>query len=166
MSRTARWLLTLSVAMVALFATFGSAAAAPSAAPTPPSNAQLERAYKAEQQSLRAMQTRFEQARKYADEVAALITKLKNQGINTTPLERALTAFRARIVEAKRHWQSAHDVLAAHAGFDAAGHVTDAKQAGATVAKAHAHLAQARSIIDVATSRLRAAVAAFLREHR
>jgi hypothetical protein len=162
MPRITRWLLTLSVTLVALFATFGSAAAA---APTPPTNAQLEQAYKVEQQSLRLMQSRFEQARKYTDEVAALITKLKNQGINTAPLERALAAFRARIVTAKRQWQVAHDVLATHAGFDAQGHVTDAKQASATVAKAHIHLVQARIIVDGATTQLRLAAAAFLRAH-
>jgi hypothetical protein len=162
MPRITRWLLTLSVALVALFATFGSAAAAP----TPPTNAQLEQAYKVEQQSLQVLQTRFTQASKYTDEVAALITKLKNQGINTTPLERALAAFRARIVVAKSQWQVAHDVLAAHAGFNAQGHVTDAKQASATVTKAHINLVQARIIVDGATTQLRLAVAAFLRAHR
>ncbi len=57
-------------------------------------------------------------------------------------------------------------MLAAHAGFDAEGHVTNAKQASATVAKAHAHLAQARAIIDAATGQLREAVVAFQRAHR
>ena len=161
--RIVRWFLTLSVAMVALFATFGSAAAA---APTPPTNAQLEQAYKAEQQSLHVMESRFEQVRKHADGVAALIAKLKNQGINTAPLERALAAFRTRIAVAKGQRQVARDVLATHAGFDAEGHVTNARQAGATVAKAHINLVQARMIVDGAIGQLRAAVAAFLRAHR
>jgi hypothetical protein len=52
MPRTTRWLLTLSVALVALFATFGSAAAAPRAVDSPPdSKPRLERAYKQEQET-------------------------------------------------------------------------------------------------------------------
>src|SRR5437867_9241233 len=51
MSRTTRLLLTLAVALVALCATFGSAAAAPRAVDTPPpGNTSLERAYQAEKQ--------------------------------------------------------------------------------------------------------------------
>ncbi|MFL5801835.1 MAG: hypothetical protein ACJ8CR_08830 [Roseiflexaceae bacterium] len=167
MSRIARWLLTLSVALIALFATFGSAAAAPRAAdPTPPNNARLERAYKAEQENLRAMEHRFQQARTRADEVAKLIARFKEHSVDTAPLERALAAFRGRIAEAHHQWEAARDVLAAHAGFDGQGHVTDAGQAGATVLKAHTQLARARTTIETATRQLHAAVEAFLRAHR
>ena len=91
MSRTTRLLLTLAVALVALCATFGSAAAAPRAADTtPPSgNISLERAYQVEKQHLRAMELRFRQAGAFADEVAALIHRLKEHGVDTMPLERA-----------------------------------------------------------------------------
>jgi len=164
--RIVRWLITLSVALVALFATFSSAAAAPRAADTPPSNnTRLERAYKIEQQSLREMERRFQQASAQADDVAKLIARFKQHGVDTAPLERALAAFRSRIAEAHHQWEMARDVLAAHAGFDAQGHVTDARQAGATVLKAHNHLAQARATIELAARQLRAAVAAFLRAH-
>jgi hypothetical protein len=167
MSRIARWFLTLSVALVALFATFSSVAAAPRTVdPTPPNNARLERAYKAEQQSLHEMERRFQQASAQADEVAKLITRFKEHSVDTAPLERALAAFRSRIADAHHQWEAARDILTDHAGFDAQGHVTDAKQASATVAKAHVHLAQARATIEMATRQLRAAVAAFLRAHR
>jgi hypothetical protein len=159
--------MTLSVALIALFATFGSAAAAPRATePPPPNNARLERAYKAEQQSLRAMERRFQQARANAEEVAKLIARFKEHNVDTAPLERALAAFRSRIAEAHGQWEAARDVLAAHAGFDGQGHVTEARQASATVMKAHTQLERARTTIDRAARQLHAAVEAFKRAHR
>jgi hypothetical protein len=166
MSRTTRLLLTLAVALVALCATFGSATAAPRAVDTPPSgNTSLERAYQAEKQHLRMMELQFHQAGAFADEVAALIHRLKEHGVDTMPLERALTTFRDRMGAAHRQWEAARDTLATHAGFDGEGHVTNADQARATVRNAHAHLMRADRIIRIAFHDLRAAVAAFLDSH-
>jgi hypothetical protein len=166
MSRTTRWLLTLVVTLVALCATFGSAAAAPRAVDTPPpANTSLERAYQAEKQHLRMMEGQFHQAGVFADEVASLIHRLKEHGVDTTPLERALAAFRDRIGAAHRQWEAARDILATHAGFDDQGHVTNADQARATVRNAYAHLMRADRIIRAAFHDLRVAVAAFLEPH-
>jgi hypothetical protein len=167
MSRTTRWLLTLSVALVALFATFGGAAAAPRAGDPPPNpNARLERAYKAEQQRLAAMERRFKEASAFADTVAGMIAKLKQRGVDTARLERGLEAFRARLADARGQWEKAGDVLAAHAGFDAEGHVTDVRQARATVTQAHLHLQRARTLADRAFRDLRAIIASYPRPER
>ncbi|HEY3232407.1 MAG TPA: hypothetical protein VGJ87_24460 [Roseiflexaceae bacterium] len=167
MSRTTRLLLTLAVALVALCATFGSAAAAPRTADTtpPPGNTSLERAYQAEKQHLRMMEGQFHQARAFADEVAALIQRLKEHGGDTMPLERALATFRDRMGAAHRQWEAARDILATHAGFDDEGHVTNADRARATVRNAHAHLMRADRIIRAAFHDLRTAAAAFLEPH-
>jgi hypothetical protein len=167
MSRIARWLLTLSVALVALFATFGSAAAAPrSADPPPDSKPQLERAYKEQQQHLAAMERRFKEAGAFADTVAGMIVKLKQRGVNTARLERALETFRARMADARSQWGKARDVLAAHAGFDAQGHVMDVRQARSTIAQAHTHLQRARTLADHAFHDLQAVLATYQRPTR
>jgi hypothetical protein len=167
MSRIARWILTLSVALVALFATFGSAAAAPRAGDPPPSaRAGLERAYKEEQQRLATMERRFQEAKTFADTVATMIAMLKEHGVDTTRLERALVLFRNRMADAHRQWEAARDTLAAHAGFDAEGHVTDVGKAGTTVAKSHACLLRAHAIGETALRELRAVVASYTRPRR
>ena len=167
MSRTARWLLNLSIAFVALFATFGSAAAAPRAVDQPPgANARLERAYKEEQQRLAAMERRFNEAGAFADKVAGLIAQLKEHGVDTARLERALAAFRDQMAAAHRQWEAARDVLATHAGFDGEDHVTDARQARATVTQAHLHLMRARTLADRAFHDLRAVLATYPRPER
>jgi hypothetical protein len=167
MSRIARWLLTLSVALVALFATFGSAAAAPRAGDPPPdSKPRLERAYKEEQQRLAAMEQRFKEAGAFADNVAGMIVKLKEHGVDTARLERALAAFRARMADAHGQWEAAREVLTAHAGFDAEGHVTDMRQARATVAQAHLHLERARTLAERAFRELRTVLATYPRPER
>jgi hypothetical protein len=167
MSRIFRWTLTLAVVLVALCASLGSAAAAPRAADTPPpDNARLERTYKAERMRLREMERHFQQAGAYAGEVARMIARLKQRGVDTMPLDRALAAFRGRMLEARGHWERARDALTAHAGFDAQGHVTNAAQALATVTAAHNQLQQAAAIGEVALRDLRAAVAAFRNTHR
>jgi hypothetical protein len=167
MSRTARWLLNLSIALVALFATFGSAAAAPRAGDPPPdAKTRLERAYKEEQQHLAAMERRFNEARTFADKVAGMIAQLKEHGVDTARLERGLAAFRSGMAGAHRHWEAARDVLATHAGFNGEGHVTDMRQAGATVTKAHLHLMRARTLADRAFRELRAVLATYPRPER
>ncbi len=167
MSRTARWLVNLSIALVALFATFGSAAAAPRAVDRPPdANARLERAYQEEQQRLAAMERRFNEAGAFAEKVAGMIAQLKEHGVDTARLERALSAFRSRMAEAHRHWEAARDVLATHAGFDGEGHVTDTRQARATVATAHLHLMRAHTLADRAFRELRAVLATYPRPER
>jgi hypothetical protein len=95
-----------------------------------------------------------------------MIAKLKERGVDTARLERALEAFRARMADARKQWEAARDVLAAHAGFDAEGHVTDARKAHATIMQAHAHLMRARSLADRAFRDLHAVLATYPRPDR
>jgi hypothetical protein len=167
MPRTTRWLLTLSVALVALFATFGSAAAAPRSSDTPPdSKPRLERAYQQERQNLAAMERRFNEAGMFADTVAGIIAKLKQHGVDTARLERALENFRSRMAEAHNQWEQAHDVLTVHTGFDAEGHVTDVRQARATITQAHLRLQRTRTLAERAFRELRAVLMTYPRPER
>jgi len=165
--RIARWSFCLSVVLVALVASFGSAVAAPRTADIPPANStRLERAYKIERQNLRELEEHFRQAGAYADEITRLVARLKQHGVDTTSLDQALSTFHGRMADARRYWETARDILQAHAGSDAQGHVIDSNPARMTVEQAHANLAQARTIGYAALRDLRAAVLAFRKTHR
>jgi len=166
-ARFSRWTLALLVALVAAGMSFGSASAAPSK-PTPPnpSNTALTRSYKLEQDRLKVQDVRLNNAVKYAGKIDELIAKLKAKGQDTAALEQAVAAFRAEIAKARAEWQAASTTLAAHAGFDAAGKVTNADQARATLKDAHDHMEQTHSIARGAYEKLHAAIVAYRKAHR
>jgi hypothetical protein len=165
-ARFSRWILALLIALVAVGMSFGSAAAAP-AKPTPnPSNTALTRSYKLEQNRLKVQDVRLNNAGKYAGKIDELIAKLKAKGQDTAMLEQAVAAFRAEIVKARADWQAANAALATHGGFDAAGKVTNADQARATLKDAHGHMEQAHSIAHAAYQKLHTAVVAYRKAHR
>jgi hypothetical protein len=112
------------------------------------------------------MERRFNEASALADTVAEMISKLKQHGVDTAKLERALENFRSRMADAHSQWEKARDVLVAHAGFDAEGHVTDARQARTTVTEAHLRLQRARMLIERAARDLRAVMASYPRPAR
>ena len=166
-ARFSRWTLALLIALVAVGMSFGSASAAP-AKPTPPNpaNTTLTRSYKLEQDRLKVQDVRLNNAVKYAGKIDELIAKLKAKGQDTAPLEQAVAAFRTEITKARAEWQAASTTLAAHAGFDAAGKVTSADQARATLKDAHGHMEQAHTIAHAAYAKLHAAVVAYRKAHR
>jgi hypothetical protein len=162
-----RWTLALLVALVAAGASFGSASAAPSKpVPSNSTNAALSRAYKLEQNRLKVQDVRLKNADKHAGKVDELIAKLKAKGQDTATLEQAIATFRAEIAKARAEWQAASTALSTHAGFDAAGKVTNADQARATLKDAHSHMEQAHLIAHTAYVNLRAAFVAYRKVHR
>jgi len=166
-ARFSRWTLALLIALVAVGMSFGSASAAPAKPkPTPPANAALSRTYKVEQNRLKLQEARLKNADKYAGKIDELIAKLKAKGQDTAALEQAVAAFHADIAKARAEWQAASTTLAAHAGFDAAGKVTNADQARATLKDAHGHMEQAHTIAYGAYEKLHAAIAAYRKAHR
>ncbi len=166
-ARISRWPLALFVALVALAMSFGPAAAAP-ATPTRPDRAAqaLERTYKEQRQRLALQDARLKLAVAHAAKIDALIAKLKGKGQDTAALEQAVAAYRAGIDGARAEWQSASATLAAHAGFDASGKVTDTVQARATLSDAHGHMQQVHTIMAGAYRTLHAAVVAYRKAHR
>jgi hypothetical protein len=112
------------------------------------------------------MEQRFQAAGAFADKVATLVAALKKHGVDTTRLERALEAFRTHMADSHRQWEEARDLLAAHAGFDRDGHVTDAAQARTTAWQAHMHLMRARIQAERALRELHAVLATYPRPER
>lgn len=170
MSRIARWTLALVVAALTLTATLGSAFAAdrrePPPPPPPPAGSPLERAYQDERARLGMAEARLQRAGSQADSVQELIARLRAHHQETAPLERALAAFRERLAAARHEWEQARDTLRAHAGFDDQGKMTNADQARATVASAHASVEHVRRILDEAQRALDAALAAYRNARR
>jgi hypothetical protein len=82
----------------------------------------------------------------------ARIDDWKNQGKDTTALETALTALKGQIAAAQAAHDQAADILAAHAGFDDSGKVTDREQARQTVREAGESLRDAQ--LDLKEARL------------
>jgi hypothetical protein len=166
-SRFNRWTLALLAALFAVGIGLGSASAAPATKPTTPAsaNAALSHTYKLEQERLRLQDARLKNADQYAGKIDQLITRLQAKNQNTTALEQAVAAFRASIAQARAEWQAASATLAAHAGFDATGLVTNAEQAGATLKTAHGHLEQTHAIARGAYAKLHAAIVLYRRAH-
>ena len=166
-ARFSRWILALLIALVAVGMSFGSASAAPTK-PTPPNpaNAALTRTYKLQLDRLKLQDVRLKNAGQYAGKIDELIAKLKAKGQDTAALGQAVAAFRTEIAKARAEWQAASTTLAAHTGFDAAGKVTNAEQARATLKDAHGHMEQTHSIARGAYEKLHAAIVAYRKAHR
>jgi hypothetical protein len=166
-ARLSRWTLALLVALVAVGMSFGSAQAAPAGGGADKGgSAALSRTLKVEQQRLKLQDARLKRATEYAAKIDSLIAKLKAKGKDTAALEQAVSTFRAGIEQARAEWQLASDILAAHAGFDAAGKVTNADEARTTLKDAHGHMEQAHTIARGAYKSLRAAIVAYRKANR
>ena len=166
-ARFSRCSLALLAALVAFGMSLASASAAP-AKPTPPNqaNAALSRTYKLEQDRLKIQDARLKNAAQYAGKIDEQVAKLKAKGQDTAALEQAVAAFRAELAKARAEWQAAGAALSTHAGFDAAGKVTNADQARATLKDAHDHMEQAHTIAHAAYDKLHDAVVAYRKAHR
>jgi hypothetical protein len=165
-ARFSRWTLALMVALVAVGMTIGSAWAAPAGGTGDKLNAALSRRYKQEQQRQKLQDARLKRADEYALKIDGMIAKLKAKGKDTAALEQSVAAFRAGIAQARAEWQAASDTLAAHAGFDVAGKVSNADQARATLKSAHEHMESAHTIARGAYRTLHEAIVAYRKANR
>ncbi|MEW6028707.1 MAG: hypothetical protein ACOYZ8_00985 [Chloroflexota bacterium] len=89
------------------------------------------------------------------------LAKMKEQGKDTSAVEAALADFEDALEEVKPIYESASEIVAAHAGFDVDGKVTDAAQAQQTLKDLHAKSQEAKEAMDGAGKALREAVKAF-----
>jgi DNA repair exonuclease SbcCD ATPase subunit len=90
-----------------------------------------------------------------------ILTKLEAQGKDTSALETALANFETALEKVKPIHESAGAIIAAHAGFDENGKVTDAAQAQQTLKDLHAKFQEAKEAMDGAGKALREAIRAF-----
>lgn len=111
-----------------------------------------------EKRALSNQQTRLTLSHTVASATQTYIDSQKSAGKDTTALESALTTFNQAIPQAEAANSAAGAMLAAPAGFDAAGQVTDAAAARQTVHSAGQSLRQAHLTLTQATLALREAV--------
>jgi len=125
----------------------------------------LERVFEREQDWLERQADNLGKAEAVADKLGGLIEKAKANGVDTGDLEAALASFEAAIGGAKRSHEQAAAIIAAHAGFNGGGKVTDPDQALETVKSAGAALRQAAGTMKDAGQALREAVRAWREAH-
>jgi hypothetical protein len=125
----------------------------------------LERFFEREQDWLERQAGNLGKADAVADRLGELIEKAKANGVDTGDLEAALASFESAIGGAKRSHEKAAAIIAAHAGFNGGGKVTDPEQAIETVKSAGAALRQAAGTMKDAGQALREAVRAWREAH-
>jgi hypothetical protein len=101
-----------------------------------------------------------------ADKLQALIDKAKAKGKDVSALESALATFRGQLANAQASHDGAAAILAAHAGFDVNGKVTDPTAAHQTNLDARKNLMDAHVSLVKALADLRAEVRAWRNANR
>lgn len=156
--------LGLTLALGLFAGSSSSALAAPGGTPGAPggqgqgSDKALENFLQREQKLVGNFNHRYEVSDRVAAKIQALIDKGQAAGKDTAGLEAGLAAFNARVAAAKAYTDQASALLAAPAGFDADGNVTDRQQARATVTAIRAALRNANKELVKAVPDLRHAI--------
>ena len=160
----------IAVLLVAAFP-FSAAAAAPMSDDPNPGKGKdayprIEKVY-ARLQEWYAKQGEFlAKAPEMISKTETLIEKASAKGLDVSALQSALDAFEATLPAAQSAHDKAGQILAAHAGFDDKGKVTDFQAALQTVKDAGAALREARQAHLEAGQKLREVVRAFIAANR
>jgi hypothetical protein len=143
-ARWTRWFAPTIAALLLLIGAFGVAAAAERGPTTPPpaNYAELEQQYHLRQLQVRSLDELLKRDERRSTEIAKLIAYAKAAGKDTKALEQALATYRAKLGVARVAWYTAAATLKTHAGFSAAGKVTNPDQARATLKAATSALEQ------------------------
>ncbi|BAJ63104.1 hypothetical protein [Anaerolinea thermophila] len=176
-----KWLSVLVVLVMAL----GSIAAAPSpvdasgipAQEVPPSDEAgmvqrpprpevLEQAYQRLQKTLEAQKERLQRAEQQIPNWESKIAELKQKGLDTSALEKALANFKDSLMKARQSHEEAARILAQHPGFDENGKVVDPKQAAQTVRDAGKAIRVTHRIMENAMWEMLRAFREFRRDNR
>jgi hypothetical protein len=121
----------------------------------------LENLLKREQIVLNNQQERLTLSDQVATTAQQWITDLQAEGKDVSALQAALTAFQAGVAQARGSFDTARQLLDAHAGFDANGQVTEASLALKAVSDAGRAERQCHLTLTQATIDFRAAVRAY-----
>lgn len=159
-------LAALVTALLAATLPFMSAFAAPAQDPTPPTTDEiptqrLERLWGRAQNGVEKFGKVIERSAIMIKRAQTLIDKAAENGKDVAALQAALDAYEQAINGAGPLYQEAQSIVAAHAGFDADGKVTDAEQARATLKDLGAQLKSLREQIGAPGKALREALKAF-----
>jgi hypothetical protein len=126
----------------------------------------LEKIYAREQEWLEMQAERLSHTGEFAAKVQAFIDEQKAKGKDIAALEAALAAYNQQVAEAQDLHNTAAGLLAAHAGFDENGQVTDPEQALQTVREAGQALRDARQTLNRARHDLLKALRDYRRANR
>lgn len=165
-------ILGLLSGMLALGAALSAAAPTYAAEPTPTAPAgereyrRLERLYERLQRGLEAQAAHLAKADEAVAKTQEFMDKARSEGKDTSALEAALAGARSKVDQARAKHSSAAATLAAHAGFDDAGQVTDPAAARQTVESAGRDLRDAHRLLTEARLELRRALQDFRQANR
>ena len=126
----------------------------------------LEKAFARENTASSAQAANLQRIAKLATTAQDWITKAQAKGWDVSDLQAALTTFNGQIANAQSLHNTAAGMLAAHAGFDASGKVTDPAGAAQTVKDARQSLKDAHGVIQQAAADLRSAIRTFRSAHK
>ena len=129
------------------------------------SHSRLERILARERGLLENLQTRLENTPNINARLEEGIARAQSAGYDTAALESALASYEQGVTEAQTAAESAATLLAAPAGFDASGQVTDASAARTSLREAGSDMRDALRTLRAARLTLRAAVADWRNEH-
>lgn len=104
----------------------------------------LEKRYQNELTALNHVGNRLSKAQAWMVRIQSLLDHLQGQGKSPSALQTALDNFKAGLPASQAAYQSAKQVLTAHAGFDANDKVTEVASASQTVQAAARELRSAR----------------------
>jgi hypothetical protein len=129
-------------------------------------NTRLENLLMREKVALNNQADRLARTPEVVAKTEAFIQKMKDKGLDTSNLEKALASYEKGVQAAQEYHDQAAAILANPAGFDANGKVVDRKQAAETVRTAGNALRRAHLEITEASMDLRAAVREFIEENK
>jgi hypothetical protein len=145
-------ILLILVTGLLAFPTAGALAAGPDSVGNPPTGqpdpSRLENAWARQQQVFQRQGDRLSRAGELISKVQALIDKANGKGWDTSAVQAALTAFQSAVQDAQTVHAGGTSLIAAHAGFDANGKVTDRTQAIATVKALHQVILDTRAALN------------------
>lgn len=126
----------------------------------------LGKLYQRELEWLDRQAERLENPEEVAGRVEEWISTASEKGLDVSALQSALAVYQSSIAQAEAAHAEADAILAAHAGFDENGKVTDREAARDTLDSAGHKLNEARRILNDAIHQLRHAVRDWLRAQR
>jgi len=132
----------------------------------PAVDARLEKVWAREQAIFQRQDNRLAKADEFFARVQAGIDKATAKGYDASAIQAALDALEAAVETAKPIHANAASIIAAHAGFDASGKVTDRAQARETAKLLGQSLKDYRSTVGDPFKALQEAVKAFREAHK
>jgi hypothetical protein len=129
-------------------------------------DARLEKVWAREQAVYQRQDDRLAKADEFFAKVQSGIDKATAKGYDASAIQAALDALETAVQTARPIHENAASLIAAHAGFDATGEVTDRVQARETVKLLGQSLKDYRSTVGDPFKALREAVKAFREAHR